>query len=362
MKVLFISNREYDKGFSGGHQCTKRNYDSLCRIVGRENVVGINLFFFQESGIVSYIRKWFSLLKGFYFPLNKSAISSLLSQINSVDIVFIDSSLYGMLAFLFRKNGYTGRIVTFFHNVETDYFRQELRNMKIIKHILLKTIYKNEQDACLYSDELVVLNERDKKLLTDNFVLSGNLSTIPISMEDKFTNSFLTSDYTSLKPRLLFLGSYFYANVRGILFFINRVYPHVNVELSIVGRGMSKLRESVKDTSIEIFDYVEDLGLLIKSADFMLFPIFEGGGMKVKTCEALMYGKNVIGTTEAFLGYHVDASCIGAVCDSAESFIDAINFYSKSPIPMFNSYSRKLFLENFSFDATLNHFKFLLNR
>lgn len=362
MRILFLSNREYDREYSGGHQCTKRNYDSLCSIVGRENVLGLNLFTLQERGIFSFVRKWLFLFKGFYFPLNKKAVADLLHQIDSFDIVFIDSSLYGILAFLFKKNGYPGKIITFFHNVETDYFRQELRNKGIIKRILLKTIYRNEQEACLYSNELIVLNERDKCLLANKFVSSGNLSVIPISLKDKFTEYHLSDEDTSSKPRLLFLGSYFYANVRGINYFIDKVYPYVNIELTIVGKGMSKLMPSVNGSDIQILDYVEDLNALIKWADFMLFPIFEGGGMKVKTCEALMYGKNIIGTTESFLGYNVDSSRIGAICDSAEAFINIINTYSKNPIPKYNSYARKMFLDNFCFDVTLKSFKSLLNQ
>ncbi len=39
--------------------------------------------------------------------------------------------------------------------------------------------------------------------------------------------------------------------------------------------------------------------------DYIISPIFVGGGMKVKTCEALMYGKNIIGTSESFEGYDI---------------------------------------------------------
>ena len=47
----------------------------------------------------------------------------------------------------------------------------------------------------------------------------------------------------------------------------------------------------------------------------MLFPIFEGSGMKLKTCEALMFGKNIIGTPEAFAGYDIDDyTNVGACC------------------------------------------------
>ena len=43
-----------------------------------------------------------------------------------------------------------------------------------------------------------------------------------------------------------------------------------------------------------------------------------GSGMKVKTCEALMYGKNILGTDEAFEGYELDTARVGGRCNNAE--------------------------------------------
>ena len=40
--------------------------------------------------------------------------------------------------------------------------------------------------------------------------------------------------------------------------------------------------------------------------------------MKVKTCEALMFGKNIIGTKEAFEGYELDYQKVGAMCNTKE--------------------------------------------
>lgn len=51
----------------------------------------------------------------------------------------------------------------------------------------------------------------------------------------------------------------------------------------------------------------------IYNADFLIAPIFEGSGMKLKTAEALMYGKTVFGTTEAFEGYDVDYEQVGGL-------------------------------------------------
>jgi hypothetical protein len=36
--------------------------------------------------------------------------------------------------------------------------------------------------------------------------------------------------------------------------------------------------------------------------------------MKVKTCESLMFGKNIFATTEAFEGYELDYDKVGALC------------------------------------------------
>jgi hypothetical protein len=92
----------------------------------------------------------------------------------------------------------------------------------------------------------------------------------------------------------------------------------------------------------------------------MVSPIFKGGGMKVKTCEALMYGKNIFGTSEAFIGYEIDYDKVGALCNTKEEFIDTINNYCSTKREKFNEYSRKCFLENYSFDATLEKFEKLL--
>ena len=57
----------------------------------------------------------------------------------------------------------------------------------------------------------------------------------------------------------------------------------------------------------------------------VIMPIFLGSGMKVKTTEALMYGKAIIATDEALTGYSIDGIDGIYKCNSAEEFIDAIN-------------------------------------
>lgn len=65
-------------------------------------------------------------------------------------------------------------------------------------------------------------------------------------------------------------------------------------------------------------------------ADLVVAPIFEGGGMKVKTAEALSYGKHFIGCTESLEGYWEDMP--DAIrdekvfkCDTPQEFAKAID-------------------------------------
>jgi glycosyltransferase involved in cell wall biosynthesis len=69
---------------------------------------------------------------------------------------------------------------------------------------------------------------------------------------------------------------------------------------------------------------VEDLADLYRRADFVVAPIFSGGGMKVKTAEALSYGKTVVGTPEALRGYEVTEGREAFIRKDADGFVEAI--------------------------------------
>ena len=46
--------------------------------------------------------------------------------------------------------------------------------------------------------------------------------------------------------------------------------------------------------------------------------------MKTKVAEALMYGKRIIGTREAFSGYEFNAEEVGWLCNTKEEFVAAL--------------------------------------
>ena len=159
----------------------------------------------------------------------------------------------------------------------------------------------------------------------------------------------------------MFLGAYFPANVEGIEWFTKNVLPHVDIRMQIVGKDMDKLKDADwMRPDIEVLSSVPDLDPLFEAADIMVLPIFKGSGMKVKTCESMMFGKNIIGTPEAWSGYELDYSKAGASCFTADEFIAALTDFCQHPRPRFNTYSRNVFVTQYSADRMVDKFRKVL--
>ena len=164
--------------------------------------------------------------------------------------------------------------------------------------------------------------------------------------------------------KLLFVGvGTFLPNIQGIEFFIKNVIPYIEAKLEIVGKNteLNKEKWESLNSKVEVKGTVDSLDNYYNEADAVIAPIFIGGGMKVKTAEALSYGKTIFGTTEAFEGYEVDYKKVGGLCDTAEEFIQTINNYiewwKNNDKPTFNKYSYQIFKEKYSYEASLKSFK-----
>ncbi|MDR2579679.1 MAG: glycosyltransferase [Fibromonadaceae bacterium] len=345
--ILMVFRNIEDKS-SGASQFSLRNYNALrCS----NSVVCFNLLDHYEISILS---KRINLFFGRYYALSRENEQKILELCKNTDIVCINASFYGKLSKKIKQLFPKIKVITFFQNCEYKYIKHEQPYNLIAQYV----IKKNEEWACKYSDKIIVLNERDKFIIQK---LYGRIADaiIPISFPNKqikFNKSEIGSP-----PTALFLGSNFFANIHGIKWFMKKVLPFVNIKLKIVGKDMDKANLP-KNDKLEVIGYIENLDECMQNTDFMVFPIFKGSGMKVKTCEALMHGKNIIGTREAFQGYDVDIEKVGACCETAEEFIRAINEFPSKFSNKFNEYSRSVFLEKYTNDVTFKQLTEVLNR
>lgn len=357
-KVLFIRYRKADAIDAGGEQGTNANYHALSQLVGEENITVYPIHDTQSSlSPVKGFGVLYNFLRGYYYGLSPRKVAAIVELAQQYTHVFIDRSIFGVIAKELKQADYKGKIITFFHNVEPVYFAAKIGIWKPWRSLVIDCVNKNDQQACDYSDIIIALNKRDQQEIEERYHRTPDILS-PVVFKDTYKLDEYPKEQTSVPPVCLFLGTYFPMNVQGILWFVKQVLPAVDIKLQIVGKGMHAIVPKVREyANIEVFSDVPDLRPFIEQADLMLLPIFDGSGMKVKTCEALMYGKNIVGTSEAFEGYELDYSRIGACCHTQEEFIQALNEFAEQPRPRFNTYAREIFVSNFSAEERTRRFE-----
>ena len=348
-KVLFIRYKKPDKIFEGGEQLTQTHLEALYELFGKENV---DVFHVHEHdrkrSIWDIIYGSVLFLFDYHFGLTPNKVQSIVKKLDKYDYLFIGRSIFGIIAKKAKKMGYKGQIISFFHNVEKDYFDAKLPHIPG-RGIVLRCVDRNDAMTCRYSDVILALNTRDANLIENRYHRKVD-AFLPVMLRDKYKKDSYSTELTQGRPRCLFLGTYFGPNVDGLEWFVDNVFPYVDITLDIVGKGMEKLSgDKYKQPGITVIPNAPSLLPFFEKSDIMVLPIFSGAGMKVKTCESLMFGKNIIGSTEAFEGYEADFDSIGGKCDTAQEFIDAIKGFIKTPRPVFNNYSRSVYLEKYSF-------------
>lgn len=345
MKLLFLAQSDFvSENENGGVIITRRNYKILCAILGHDNV---------DIAIIAKD----NISKG--FVKNKSAIwiegniRGIRNTINEIfdhtyvtakgekkifevlnrtkyDVVWLDSTHYGTLARKIKKR-FNIKIVSYAYDFESEYMKMYCTPSIMHPNYYIKMfrVRQNEQDAILYSDKFICISERDRSLYLKKYHCQVDM-VLPVTLDDRFDNR---SGITSFDSKyILFVGSYFKPNIEGIMWFASNVAPKIKADVHVIGNGMEKLNAETLPDNIKILGRVDNLAEHYINASAVIMPIFSGSGMKVKTAEAMMYGKPILATDEALQGYDIDAIEGVYRCNTAEAFIDAIRSVLKTRV------------------------------
>jgi hypothetical protein len=357
--VLFIAQQH--KSFFGGGVITDRNLVICQNNFGKENT---KLMILPERtpGIWPTAK---SFMNGYLLGLTSDIERNIITYLKEnpeFKYVFIDNSMLGKLAYSIKKQLPELHIIVFFHNVEIVFFSTFIKTSKRYAHSIgMFSIYSNESKAIRNADSIIALNTRDSEELSTRYGRKADL-VLPSSVEDKFLPECIQPVETGAPISLLFVGSRFFANEEGISWFITNVMPSLhNAHLTIVGKGFEDLRSRWENSKITVVGKCEDLAPYYYQADIVIAPIFTGSGMKTKTAEALMYGKTIIGSTEAFEGYEIDKNVVGGEFNKADEYIHFINNFSAQSDTKFNENSRAYFAKLYSINASEKLLKSFLN-
>lgn len=339
-KILHIIR---DFGINNGGSAVMLRNAKILKDIFKSNYIQYSV---NNKSSTKKIEFLWGFFKGYFTGLTQDDVTIILNIIDDKNIkyCFIDSSNLGILSKIIKKRRSDIKIFTFFHNCEKALINQTYSGIKKVLYLILSGL--NEKLACNYSSHIICLNNRDKKCILKEYNREADFE-VPVSLCDKYVYHNEESENA-----ILFVGSYFLPNIEGIKWFISNVFPEIPYRLWIVGNGMSRLNY-LKSDKIDIYSNVDDISTFYNRAKFVIMPIFSGSGMKVKTAEALMYGKYIISSPEGVEGYQIPSDGV-AICNTKEEFIYSIlNYKFKSS---FSPINRECFLLKYSDEAVRKAF------
>ena len=373
--ILYITKIE--KGNIGADM----HYKALCDIFGRENIFFINLSptererrlrnyisYGKYKTVLDRVHRW---LQGNTMFISNDIISEICEVINSNSIktVFIEDSVFGNLVKKIKKNCKECNVLSFYHDVKADLYKQWMENERTLKSKIEYTIgIRQEYVNQTYSDINIVFNERDAKTYQVYYGKRPE-AIIPLPAPVPAISLGIMNSITAKddKKHILFVGKKYYPNLVGFKWFVDNVLPSLtdNIQVDVVGRGLEELRNEYSDPRINVIGGVESLNPYYENADIVIAPLFDGGGMKSKTVEALSFGKIFVGTEESLFGFweEMDSSIREKTCyqcNTPEEWIQTINNLANDDIHKFNENVFELFKAKFSYDVIRDKMKAIM--
>lgn len=373
--ILYITKLE--KGNIGADM----HYKALCDIFGRENIFFINLSptekecrlqnyisYGKYKSVLDRVHRW---MQGNMMFISNDIISEICEVINSNSIktVFIEDSVFGNLVKKIKNRCKECKALSFYHDVKADLYKQWMDNERTLKSKIEYTIgIRQEYVNQKYADINIVFNERDAKTYQVYYGKRPE-AILPLpapvpSISHDIMNSITEKDD---KKHILFVGKKYYPNLVGFKWFVDNVLPSLtaNIQVDVVGRGLEELRSEYSDPRINVIGGVESLNPYYENADIVIAPLFDGGGMKSKTVEALSFGKIFVGTEESLFGFweEMDSDIRGKTCyqcNTQEEWIQTINNLANDDIHKFNEDVFELFKAKFSYDVIRDQLKAIM--
>jgi len=346
MRLLFITCNGVEDADFGGAKASARNYELLKRYAQ------VDVMTIRKKSDLASIK---SVLQGYFPPVSREDLHAVRTRLAQYELVFFDGSHFGRLVKYVRSQGV--KAICFFHNCEYDYIEVRFGRQKSLKKSVYKRlIAEQERLAAQNADCNIAFHKRDAERIRELYSVELP-QIIPLSLPDVYERK----EPKGQERVCLLFGPLGQANEEAFAWFVEKVSPWLHCRTRVAGKGMEVHRDDWSSDRVEVQGYVEDIAQLYADAACVAIPLLSGGGMKIKTAEALMFGKYIFGTEEAFVGYELDLGKVGGQCQEPREFIDKINTFLDEKTEFFNSYARQVYEKNYSLEASQEAFEELLS-
>lgn len=283
----------------------------------------INGFWINIERIKRYLiggSESFLYNKSVYQYKNLQKLMLLKKQIQGVryNTVIINYAVYSFYFKLFNRNV---RKIVDIHDRLTNRFKIFLDRGEIPVNWYSLT-YHDEKKALKVADIVWAITAEEKnhyqKMLKDSEVSVETLRHI---------TNFKYIPANNGKKNVLMIGSDNKLNRDGLSWFFDKIWPMVYSKFPdsqlIVAGSICNCRDSFYDTQgVTFYGRFELETDMYKMSDICINPMLEGTGLKIKTFEALSYGKRVLSTKEGASGL-TDLIGMGLFCsDHPDEWID----------------------------------------
>jgi glycosyltransferase involved in cell wall biosynthesis len=215
-----------------------------------------------------------------------------------------------------------------------------------------KKLIQYEKKILDFFTSVIVLTERDRGLVEK---LNNNIKAtiIPTGVDTDF---YKPNDYIGKEKNLIFVGHYkHFPNADAIVYFVKKIYPKIvqkipDIKLYIVGSGVTKSVEDLKNNNIVVTGEVEDIRQYLKRPNIFVAPVRLGGGIKGKVLEAMAMGVPVVATQEAVSGIDYSVGKFSLISDDIDIFADnVVKLYNNESLyKTLSDNSRKIVEDNYN--------------
>jgi polysaccharide biosynthesis protein PslH len=255
-------------------------------------------------------------------PVNWFKINKKIRELQ-ISHLILEHCYYG-LAGIWAKRKFSVKLIVHAHNIEATRFKE-------LGKWWWRFLWVLEKQTYLKADLVLFKTPQDRSFAIQYFGLTADKclllpyglkrKTIPTDIE-KVTAGMLIRKKHSISPAekiLLFTGTLDYApNANALQILVGIIIPMLSkmtdqpFRVIACGRIIHPEYQNLLSLNHEHYTYaglVEDLENYLLAADVFLNPVAAGGGIKVKTMEALSYNLPVISTEHSARG--IDQSLLG---------------------------------------------------
>lgn len=357
-KIIFVTDQVGSTAVGGREQLGK----SILSVMSQMDDLEVEEFVLAEDvdrGFGPVVRR----LAGYVNGATKGSIALLIDLVRTrqADAVWLNGSNLGRIAQALRAARPSTEILTFFHNCEARFFLGALRQRPSIRAVgVLVANAIAERLAVIHSDVRICLSERDSRMLRSLYGQGGS-HILPMALEDQLEQGIDVSRAPPVQKYALFVGGSFYANRQGMEWYADNVAARAAMKVCVVGKGFESWKDRLeKNGNVEVIGRVDDLRPWYLDAQVVIAPIFDGSGMKTKIGEALMFGKRVLGTEEAFSGYESLVGVAGECCTTADQYVDALSREAERAHVTIDWRLRSIYLNQYSFEAAQRRLRGIL--